>query len=542
MGALCPTNKALVNTSWTQSISFQDNREEFDDDTMDFSVKSILITPSENVSFGFSDIQSMSTTSYTSSLCQIVKFRIGNRLMCMSWNLWHDYESTPFDYYWNIWSLQLFDEDRALIDTLWDVARVFFELDNPTDLCRTTELNMVVPSLLLSPNVLEKFCNSANLSLDERKKIMKLSHSSLFNFLSEWSGDAVERVFHHEANLSRAHFRRRIRDSSPFQPTYEIASFQQLIEEDVLLLPALLLDALHVFVIRFSTYLLGRQQTKVFSEYESHVQIEKFGGFRTETIPDNLYIPKLFTRMRARLYKKWKRVFEDRNIIRQIWNKARKRAADIILLQRVKEGTFQELVKQLSDVYTIVPSIFPEGKNEATIICLLKSTVTHRNKIRRIDEHNFAVLCRTSDIFYYIGVVNLDDSEDSSLLRRKIVARLMKYIGTTKPAIIGGDFGEDLAVTGNPLARTMLRSYNGINHNQEVPLASVVNLNRSLLNFKIERTSVQIKSVTNGIFSSFPLVGDAFSDLVSWGPNNPSDHAPIFQEIMLGLFRVSGGS
>ena len=101
MGAFCPSKEMKV-TNWQVPISYQDAREEFDDDTMDFSVKSIL----------------QDSTSYTSSLCQIVKFRIGNQLMCMSWNLWHDNQSTPFDYYWNIWSLKLSDWDRALIDTL----------------------------------------------------------------------------------------------------------------------------------------------------------------------------------------------------------------------------------------------------------------------------------------------------------------------------------------------------------------------------------------------------------------------------------------
>jgi len=458
--------------------------------------------------------------------------------MCMSWNLWHDYQSTPFDYYWNIWSLELYDEDRALIDTIWDVARVFFDLDNPTDLCRTTEINNVVPSLLLTPDILEKFCNSANVSDDERQKVMDLSSSSIHNFLSEWSGEShADSVFQNEANVAVTHSKRRTRESSPLRPMYEIAAFKRLIEEDVLLLPALLIDALHVFVIRFSTYLLGRQQTKVFSEYDTCVQISKFNGFCDETSPDNLYIPKIFTRMRTRLYKKWKKVFEDKHVVRQLWKKAKKREADIILLQRVKKGTFQELAMQLSEVYTIVPTMFPEGQEETTVICLLKSTVHVRNKVRRIDNHHFAVLCGTSDIFYYVGIVSLPKNEDSFPPRSKVVSKLIKSIGKTTPAIIGGDFGEDLAANDNPLSRAMLKRYNGINHNQEVPLSTVVNLNRSLLNFKIERTSLETKSVTNGIFSSFPLVGDAFSDLVSWGPNNPSDHAPIFQEIMLGLFR-----
>lgn len=82
----------------------------------------------------------------------------------------------------------------------------------------------------------------------------------------------------------------------------------------------------------------------------------------------------------------------------------------------------------------------------------------------------------------------------------------------------------------------MLKRYNGIDHTQEEPLVFSVNRTRTNLQFQVTKSDKQDKGVDDGIFSSFPLVGEAFTNFIQTGTDNPSDHGPVFQRIMLGLF------
>lgn len=323
------------------------------------------------------------------------------------------------------------------------------------------------------------------------------------------------------------------RISCPLQPVYDPHGFQLLIEEDVSLLPALLLDALHVLVIKFAVFFIGSNPSKEFSDCDPGQQIALFSRFQGRATYRSLNLPRRFKEMKGRLYKKWNKMFEDENVVQQIW--CRSQAADIILLQRVKEGTFQELTKLFSKMYSIVPNRFPTGQTETTVICLLKATVDLQESktIRRIDNRHFAVSCNSGNVLYYVGVVCFEKSESSSV-KKKVVNKLIPSIGNT-PVIFGGEFGEDLAVSHNPVPRAVLNKYNGIHYEDKAPLRSILRRTRTYLNFQTGIEGKACSPVTGGIFSSLPLVESTFCDDNEW-ENNPSDHAPIFQEIMLGSF------
>lgn len=233
--------------------------------------------------------------------------------------------------------------------------------------------------------------------------------------------------------------------------------------------------------------------------------------------------------MKSRMYKKWDTIFADENVVQQIWLRAN--AADIILLQRVKEKTFYELKRQLSKVYSMIPNNFPTDQRETTVICLLKATVElqETKHIRRIDNRHFAVTCKSENILYHVGVVCLDKSE-SPQVKRKVINTLISPTGNT-PVIFGGEFGEDLTKSQNAVPKAVLNKYNGI----KVPLSSRSRRTRTFLNFSIETENKSGKSVTADIFSSLPLVQNSFCDYNEW-QNNPSDQTPIFQDIMLGSF------
>jgi len=526
MGGICnsPTQEILTaeisvepNVEYLRVQKEEDLHVEFDDLSMAFSPTFISSDCGESV-----------FNTSVSTLPQVVKFKIGGRLLCMSWNLHHDFESTPFDCYWDLWSLALSENDRGLIGKFWDGADVFFNLEKPTEICRSTALKSVVPSFLLSPKVLEKFCTSGNLSTNEREEVMRISNASIYTFLLLCSGSKGSFL-----NIFNTHLKYRQRTTSPLQRTYNSADFNRLLEKDISILPVLILDSLHVLVIRFTTFLSTWNLQKEFSECFSNSQTELFSMFKAGPTPDNILdVPRQFKEMKRRLYKQWNSLFEDKNIIQQIWSKAL--AADIILLQGVRKGTYNQLSRQFSGVYSLIPNKFPAGEKDTTVICLLKSTVHLQEKKKKIkiDQHNFAVLCKSYDILYYIAAVSLTDLE-SSLLKRKVMTKLVRSIGTKRPLIFGGDFGADLTGNDTQIAGEILKNYNGINYKQRSPF--LVSRTRSHVNLEMKNIGKPCVTVTDGIFSSFPLVDEAFTDFKCWG-ENISDHAPVFQEIQLGLF------
>jgi len=359
---------------------------------------------------------------------------------------------------------------------------------------------------------------------------MNLSSASISDFLRFVSGKcSIDDPFY-KVDLVSTHNRRRGRSSSPLQLVYNPIASQLLLEEDVLLLPALLLDSLHVVIIRFVIFLTISELSKAFSDCEPSEQIALFSKFNKGDIIGNMSIPTKFKEMKMRLYKLWNKTFEDKNVVQQIWSRAH--AADIILLQRVNKQIYKELTRQFSRVYNIVPNVFPTDQSETTVICLLKSTVDlqETKKIRRIDNRHFAVSCKSWDIFYWVGAVCLDKSE-SSQVKKKVLAKLMPSIDNT-PVIFGGDFGEDLSVSQNAVHRAVLNKFNGINYIDKASKMSVRRRTRTYLNFTLGKS---YNPITEGIFSSLPLVQNSFCDFNEW-ENNPCDEAPIFQDIMLGSF------
>jgi len=527
MGSICQRPKEELTLSRT--VSFEASVEylhilknpqtsaEFDDLSMDFAQ-----------SFISSDECSVSRLKPASTLRQIVKFKIGGRLLCMSWNMQHDFNISAFDYYWNPWRVTwLREEERKLIANLWDVAEVFFNLEGPSQLCRTMHIKSVVPSYLLSPAILQKFCICTKLPADEAMKIL---NGSIYDFLLAFSGNSG--VFR---NLFNTHPNHPERISSPLQPIYKPGGLYRLLQKDISLLPTVLLNALQIFVIRFTVFLIGEKFGTEFSEVSPSEQLELVSRFSAGEIPeDSLMIPRMFILLKRQVYKNWSTRFKAKNIIQQIWAKAME--VDIILLQRVNKETFDELKQQFACVYSIIPRKFPAGEKYTTVICLLNCKVELQAKPKpiQIDHQNFAVLCKSYDILYYIGVVCLSNV-DSPAQKRKLMTTLVRSMGTTRPMIFGGNFGFDLTDIHNAKVGTLLNNYNGINYDQRSPLRSLITPIRSHLNFQREVEGKPCVGATNGIFSTFPLVDQAFTDISSWG-ENASDHAPIFQEIQLGLY------
>jgi len=478
------------------------------------------------------------TLSFACSLAQTVQFRIGNELLCMTWNIHHNTEATPFDFYCDFRNLGLKERDSVSIEILWDVARVFLFITNPTELCLRTPLKSLLPVFLI--NAREDFCEAAKLEGDEEKQVMNFPDTSLHDFVAAFTySEASDKLLQNQFSFLRLHQSNPDRKSSPLRPGYDPAAFHELVKKKPSLLPLLILDFLHVLVIRFSGFLIQNKLRKAFSEFTPEDQVERLVAY-TEEQGDSidLTLPKQFLNSRNRLYTKWNRVFKDSNKIQQIWKKASQSQADIILLQQLTPGLYRELKHIVSEEFNVLPEKFPEKQDETTVICLRRSTVELEkdSKIKYLNQQNFAVLCRSSDILYYVCVVNLTPGETCGDLRKKEAIKLMRALGRNTPTIVGGNFNEDLTATANPVAKIMLKQYNGIDHTQEEPLVFSVNRTKTNLQFQVARSDQQDKEVDDGIFSSFPLVGEAFTDFIQTGTENPSDHGPVFQRIMLGLF------
>jgi len=488
--------------------------------------------------FRSSGSQRKPTLSFACSLAQTVQFQIGNELLCMTWNIHNDIDATPFEFYCDFRTLGLKERDAVSIEILWDVARVFLFITVPTELCLKTTLKSVLPVFLI--NACDDFCEAVELQEDEKKQVMNFPNTSLQDFLTAFTyNQNSNKLFHSEFSFLQLHQRRHDRKSSPLRPGYDPAAFKMLLERDSSLLPLLILDFLHVLVIRFSGFLIQNKLRKAFSEFTPEDQIKRLAEY-SEQQGDSieLTLPKQFLNSRNRLYSKWNKIFRDSNKIQQVWKKASLAQADIIMLQQVTPGAYRELEDIVSEEFDVLPEKFPENEDEATVVCIRRSTVTLEkdSKIKYLNRQNFAVLCRSSDILYYVCVVNFTPGETCGDLRKKEAIKLMRTLGRNTPTIVGGNFNEDLTAVENPVAKLMLKQYNGIDHTQDEPLVFSVNRTRTNLQFQVARSDQQDKEVDDGIFSSFPLVGEAFTDFVQTGAENPSDHGPVFQRIMLGLF------
>jgi len=477
-----------------------------------------------------------SPLTYLSSLQQVIKFRIGGELLCMTWNIHHESDDTPFGYYCDFRKLNIGERDCMYIEIIWDVARAFFETHPPIKMSADTKLRQIVPSFLLTDDVIRKFSHVAILGDKEREQVMKLRDTSLTEFLVDHMYNAdSEEMRTTDFSFYKSDARNIDRKSSPLRPQYDERSFQRLLNKDPGLLPALILDSLHVFVIKFASWLIENQLTKTFSEFTDVEQIEKLTSYLSLYSPDDLQLPKQFVTTREKIYAKWNLVFQDINKVQQVEKKAEATQADIILLQQVTKGVFRRLTSRMSSKYAFKPSKFPSEQKETTLICLNKTTVKHEkdHKTKRIDNQNFAVPCRTYDILYYVGDVHLTAGEKAGELRKSEANQFRRALGSNAQVIIGGSFNEDLSSHSNPVAKIMLKTYNGIDHTQDVPLAYNINRMRTYFQFELRKAGKQDRGVGDGIFSTFPLVGEAFTDFLFTGLDNPSDYGPVFQRILV---------
>jgi len=520
-------NSLTLRSNWTSGlVAPHDNQKLLINDMM------------REETFRSSGSQRKPTLSFACSLAQTVQFQIGNELLCMTWNIHNDVDATPFDFYCDFRTLGLKERDSVSIEILWDVARVFLFVANPTELCLKTALKSVLPVFLI--NACDHFGEGFELQEDEKKQVMNLPNTSLHDFVIAFSyNEDSDNLFQKELSFFQLHQGHHDRKSTPLRPGYDPAAFKKLLESDPKLLPLLILDFLHVLLIRFSGFLIQNKLRKAFSEFTPEDQIQRLVEYSEQQgDPIHLTLPKQFLNSRHRLYGKWKYIFRDINKIQQVWKKASLVQADIIMLQQVTAGAYRELQIIASEEFNVLPEEFPAQEGEATVLCIRRSTVKLEkdSKIKYLNQQNFAVLCRSSDILYYVCVVNLTPGETCGDLRKKEAIKLMRTLGKNTPTIVGGNFNEDLTAVDNPVAKIMLKQYNGIDHTQDEPLVFSVNRTRTNLQFQVARSDQQDKEVDDGIFSSFPLVGEAFTDFVQTGAENPSDHGPVFQRIMLGLF------
>jgi len=471
-----------------------------------------------------------------STLEQVVDFKLGDELGCMSWNLNHEQECTPFEFYSDFRKLRLRERDVVCIEIIWDVARVFLHTKTPTELSKTTKLKTVIPRYLLTKETLDKFCDALKIDGGEKELVMKFPELSINEFLLALSyNEDMGRVLKDKGSFRKTHARFIDRASSALRQTYSPSAGESLIEKDPTILPVLILDTLHVLTIRFSEYLLHNDIQRAFSEYESDEQIKQLKAYCAENSPDDFALPKFFVKIRKILFEKWNSIFIADNILTQIARKIETSNIDIVLLQGIRKQLFRLLKKKMSDSYLVHPKEFPSNLTHSTVICLKRGTVTADWKnIRRIDELNFAIPCQASDINFFVGVLNLSPGKGCGGLRKKEVIRYKRMIGKD-PAILGGNFNEDLCAIENPVSQIMQNRFNGIDHNESMPPACTTNPTRTNLQFNVAQSDQRDAIVDNGIYSTFPLVGDAWTDFLYPGKTNPSDRGPIFQRVRLAL-------
>jgi len=478
------------------------------------------------------------TLCYVSSLSQLVQFQIGNELLCMTWNIHNDKNISPFEYYTDFRAIGLKERHSITMEIVWDVARVFLSTSNPTLLSKTTKLNEILPQFLV--NAFDDFSVAAKVLGEEKEKVVGFPNASIYDFLTSHSyNGGTRKMLQNQYSFIQLHRNNRDRKTSPLRLNYEPLEYRKLLKVDPTVLPLLILDFLHFLVIKFSAFLIENQLPKAFSEYEPKDQLEELVAYSKQNQDCNeLCLPKLFLTSRRKLYKKWDLVFTERNKINQLLNKVCETQTDIILLQQVTKLAYQELVEQMSEKFDILPKEFPVLQKEITVICLEKTAVQKKkdSKIKYLNEQNFVVQCVSSDILFYVGVVNLTPGESSREARKSEALRISRAMGENKPVIVGGNFNEDLTGQKNSVAKIMLKKYNGIDHTQEEPLVFSVNRRRTYLQFEIAKSGDMDQGVNDGIFSSFPLVGEAFTNFIQTGMDNPSDHGPVFQRIMLAMF------
>lgn len=486
------------------------------------------------------------TLTYTSSLCsRNPTFKMGHELLCMTWNIHHDEDCTPFDFYCDFRNLSLKERDAVSIEILWDVARVFFYPDAPSRVCSDILLKDLVPNFLLTESALLKYIKACDMDDHEKKEILNYPSTSLHKFLMAHSlqEDSSHRR-HSSRSFIKTHLQDDARKSSPLRPSYNKGSFATLLEKDPALLPVLILDALHVLVIQFSHFLIDNQLRKAFSEFEPDEQTERVALFLKQREATNLALPEPFNATRTRLYERWKNVFQNSNKVKQVYSKVNVSRSDIVLLQRVSRAAFAEIRKDSafgkSNEWTVVPDSFPDNETETTVMCLRKSSVIPSvKKIKTVGGKSFVVPCVTADtehkISFLCAVASLTPGQGCGAIREKEARALSNFASsrTKNSLILGGLFNEDLTVFENKVSQILLRRMNGIDHTQEDPLAFSVNRTRTNLQFEIRKADKQDKGVQDGIFSTFPLVGEAYTDFQHSGQENPSDHGPVFQRVLV---------
>jgi len=483
------------------------------------------------------------TLTYTSSLCEKnPKFRMGKELLIMTWNIHHDSDCTPFDFYCDFRNLSLKERDAVSIEILWDVARVFFYPDAPSGVCSETLLKDLVPKFLLDEKQLKQYVEKAGMDEDEKKEVMNYPDTTLHTFLMAHAlQDDTKMKRNQNCSFIKTHLKNDKRKSSPLRPAYSAGAVKDLLVSDPTMLPVLILDSLHTLVIQFSHFLIDNQLRKAFSEFEPQEQIERVKEFLEKRDSENLVLPQPFKSTRERLYGRWKAVFQSSNKIKQVASKVSVSGADIVLLQRVSQEAYQEVKKEAAfgnpNEWAVVPDKFPANVKETTCMCLRKATIEPDvSKKKVVETQNFYVPCKSEEgINFLCGVASLTPGAGCGAIRTKEAQRLARFVSkkNKNSVVLGGLFNEDLTALENQVSMTLLRKFNGIDHTQEEPLAFSVNRTRTNLQFEIRKADKQDKGVQDGIFATFPLVGEAYTDFQHSGLENPSDHGPVFQRVLV---------
>eukprot|EP00497_Spongosphaera_streptacantha_P001918 TRINITY_DN2489_c0_g1_i1.p1 TRINITY_DN2489_c0_g1~~TRINITY_DN2489_c0_g1_i1.p1 ORF type:complete len:124 (+),score=23.11 TRINITY_DN2489_c0_g1_i1:138-509(+) len=106
--------------------------------------------------------------------------------------------------------------------------------------------------------------------------------------------------------------------------------------------------------------------------------------------------------------------------------------------------------------------------------------LVHEGKVKGDIKKNFAVICENNKIRFWVGVVHLQSGEspEDSHARTEELKSFIRNFGRYEKMVLAGDFNQDLSKE-NALSTYLLKTMNGIDHNQEEPLAFTVNKTRT---------------------------------------------------------------
>merc|ERR1719433_2487949 len=463
-------------------------------------------------------------------------FKVGGEIMTMTWNLQDCDLISPFEFYMDLRDI-IGEQNYLLVRVLLDVARVYLSLNAPLPASETITLNQIIPAELLLPKHAETFIKTSNIDRSQAACSFVRNYGSrtVRDFLIAHALVA-ESKNPLQGRLSLPHLKTRMNtNSNPTLSSYKPKAYQTVLKDDPLMLPILIFDAIQLFVVNLSFWLTDNGMNVAFSEYGPEEQSTKANAFLQQWNLEAQNVDPKFVAIRNNLWKKWRNIFTSENKVTQVYNKVNSSKSDIVFFQGINKALFSQLKSNLKREFQLIPEKFPpendSGENICVIACRKTAIKCKDLKIKKRGDRMIAVRCTpaSSAIGFWACCMHLDGQRGF-----EDVKAFVRQFGHKQKLIIAGDFNKDLA-TSNDLSDYLLKSMNGIDHNQEAPLAYSVNKTRTNLQYQLQKGDLQDAGVKDGVFSTFPLLGQAFTDYNPQGGAsraNPSDHCPVFQNYL----------